>query len=175
MNSAELLKHISIERGEFSDSPKGAICPSAIGQVFKQTFTPIELTLRYYQRSLCELSVLTEGYHLRIENNRLVVINNYIEKEKRRMQMGYIDELKIPVDISLGQVELSVADLLALERGESIISKLSPLTKVSLLIAGENIAEASFEVEDDTILLKINEVFLKKADEASDNQNVINN
>jgi len=62
-----------------------------------------------------------------------------------------------------------------LERGESIISKLSPLTKVSLLIAGENIAEASFEVEDDTILLKINEVFLKKADEASDNQNVINN
>jgi len=89
--------------------------------------------------------------------------------------MGYIDELKIPVDISLGQVELSVADLLALERGESIISKLSPLTKVSLLIAGENIAEASFEVEDDTILLKINEVFLKKADEASDNQNVINN
>lgn len=82
----------------------------------------------------------------------------------------YETSLSLPLQISIGEVDMSVSEILSLESGREVFFKLGDSSLVTFLLGGEPLATACMKIEGDQVIFKINEVFLNQVAEKSDNQ-----
>jgi len=77
--------------------------------------------------------------------------------------------LMIPLQIAIGEVELSIEECMNIEKGDSFDIKLPKRESVQLLLGGEPVAHAEFELEGNQVKLKIIEVLLQQELKNCDN------
>lgn len=106
-----------------------------------------------------------------MENNINEEYNLKVDDESRQIisQLMNDDSFRIPAHISLQEVNISLYQLIELEKGYEIAFNLQQDSTVKLFIAGEVIALASISIDKEKIKLKIIETFLKNNSDISDN------
>lgn len=142
---------------------------SCLSKVAPRIWITASLSFSFEIRNLVCFSRWELGVVLSVPISEVSVFISLTEAIKEKNMEESIESLGIPVDVSIGQVDLSLVDLLSLEKGQCIVTKMEPQNTVALMIAGEIVAHASFEVEGEMILLKINEIFLHENGSRIDN------
>ncbi len=80
------------------------------------------------------------------------------------------DDLRLPLQVSIGQIEVSLYDFMNLTSGFELNLTLSENSSVTLLFGGEPIATADLAMLGDQVSLKLKEVFLNQESKKNDNQ-----
>lgn len=132
----------------------------------KQRKLRTSIVIRYYFKNFQEI-VNLQGF-LYLEKRMCSVVSMHNNEEELYMNKEEIS-YGIPLDVSIGQIEVSLHDVLEMKQGSCIIGKLPATDFVTLLIAGEPVANASFEVEGDMVVIKINSILMNDKDFGDDN------
>ena len=172
MKTEDIFKYMD----SFSESPvRYARARIDLGQVFSAYRGNVDLWMRFYLESFRELALIRSGGIMRVSAFRrwfYFKMENLIGEDSMN---EFVNNAALSVDVSIGNLSMTISDLLAIEKGDCIVSKLPSSRQVNLMIAGETIATASFELEGGEILLKINETFLGNNTVESDNTKAIQN
>lgn len=130
----------------------------------------MSVVIRFEVESFNELVRFQLGEKLKVKISRLkILINENTDEENSKMNVDKLESFGLSVDVSVGHIEMSLTDVIAIEKGDYLISRLPVSNIVKLMIAGEVIANASFSFNEDEIILEINETFLKTNEILSDN------
>lgn len=78
--------------------------------------------------------------------------------------------LSLPLQVSIGEIQMSLSEVLKLEAGAEVRIKLSESSLITFLLGGEPLASATMSIEEEEIIFQIKEVFLNQESEKSDNQ-----
>lgn len=93
-----------------------------------------------------------------------------IEPLAQRGQIG--SDLMIPLQISIGEIEIPLSSILKLNQSETIALSLGETSLVTLLLGGEPLATAEMILTGEVVELKINKVFLDQVEQKNDNEEV---
>jgi len=91
------------------------------------------------------------------------------QAESKGIEDGLCNDLLIPLQISVGELSMSISSMLKLEQSEVVVIPLQDKTLVTLLLGGEPVAVAEMDIIGEQIELKIKEVFLDQNQQNSDN------
>ena len=78
--------------------------------------------------------------------------------------------LSLPLQVSIGEIQMPLSEVLKLESGAEISISLSDTSLITFLLGGEPLASATMSIEEEEIIFQIKEVFLNQESEKSDNQ-----
>ena len=96
-----------------------------------------------------------------------------LDEEAPLNEEGHMSsDLLMPLQISIGEIEIPISNLIKLEQLSTITISLCDKSLVTLLLGGEPLATAEMEIVGEKVELKIIEVFLDQKEENSDNQEV---
>ncbi|HMO18428.1 MAG TPA: FliM/FliN family flagellar motor switch protein [Oligoflexia bacterium] len=98
-----------------------------------------------------------------------MVDKEIIKGEFEKIKAVDYEEYSIPIQISIGEIEISLSDILSLSETGELSVPLPDRDQVDLLLGGELIARASFSLNNEVVTLKIAEVFLQKDPVSCDN------
>lgn len=144
-------------------------------RVMVKRFVKIDVAPKCIQ----DLSSIKRGCRLELfyPNPAKVLVTSDIEKEDEiNMRVRAKDEssietdtLLLPLQVCIGQIALSVQDIIELKHGSVCKMKIPEKKSVQLLLGGEPIAEASLSLNENSVILKIITVHLKLENEKCDN------
>lgn len=98
------------------------------------------------------------------------MFNLKLSEESCETEVGSImSDLSLPLQVSIGEINMSVSEVIRLESGEVVSFNLGDSSLVTLLLGGEPLATASMSIEGSEIILKIIDVFLNQESEKNDN------
>ena len=93
-----------------------------------------------------------------------------IEPLAQQGQVG--SDLLIPLQISIGEIEIPLSSILKLNQSETIALSLGEKSLVTLLLGGEPLATAEMILTGEVVELKITKVFLDQVEQKDDNEEV---
>ncbi len=138
---------------------------------------PYFVTLHVYVTSIQDLSMIFEEgvMHLPCNENLKISLERKTGEHKMNVKLheessASLDSLFLPLHVVVGELEMSVRELLDLEEGREISLALPGERQVQLYLGGELIADAVLLTEDNSSSLKILSVHLQLEDEISDNR-----
>lgn len=164
MNTVSMLREIS----RINDVIENPI-DRAYGDEWKsKVILEVPMRLRFIVNTFLYLERICKGAEMKVDIKDIDFSVNEENDEHSPFVKG-LDDLGIPVDVTIGHLSMSLKELLAIEKGECIVSKIPANKTLTLMIAGETIAEAGFELEGDMIIFKINQTFLNDNEDRIDN------
>lgn len=158
----EMKKKVPTE--DYLDKPKQRC--TGVPYVALNCMVRVSVVMRYASRNFLEMADIKEDFRIEINRCRIMSIKDNgdtLFMNEARTNQG------IPLDVCIGQIQISIRDILDLQQGNCIIGRLPAAEVVTLLVAGEPIAHASFEVEGEMVVLKVNNVFMNENIERFDN------
>lgn len=166
-------KVLSLEKSEDPECIDTSLLRVCSREVFQkiQVLQSVRITIQtnsLYDLDLCEGK---EMEFSRDENVMLAVEGGLGEGEDtlRGKNLGPLDSLFLPLQVVIGEVPMSVQDMIDLKEGTACEFKLPEKNQVKLYLGGDCIAEAELEMSEEKIFIKILSVSLQLEGVASDN------
>jgi flagellar motor switch protein FliM len=170
MNTHELFKNISLNQSYLEDEIEKSQNFS-ISSLQQNLFLWVDVGVQFQIESFNELLRFQLGEVIRVNKDRLrILINKKNIEEIIVMENDIFENYGLCVDVSVGNIEMSLSDVISIEKGDFLISKLPVSKFVKLMIGGEVIANASFSFDNDEIILKVNETFMREDELINDNK-----
>jgi flagellar motor switch/type III secretory pathway protein FliN len=173
---SELVQHLilnSIENGKKRALPLAT--PVSPRLLFETVYCYRGIVLHLVSSSMIELVQISEGGTLVIPFRDSTEITFYGTGEENTMKItlgsqeqSTLEDLTLPLHIVVGEIRMSVRDIIDLEAGMSCDVVIPEGRLANVYLGGECIADAELYMEENFIKLKILSVHLQQEDENSD-------